>query len=98
MNKNLRKVQPTTFGSPNYEETLPANAVKEALMSPPLLLLPYSTGHTALDADACTFHVELLVSQQHEGKTSKAIGYWSKPSTDAGRKYDSTQLNLLAIL
>lgn len=53
LNKNLRKDNLAAFAVLNDKETQPMNALNDALMLPPVLALPNSTGHITLDIDAC---------------------------------------------
>lgn len=59
-------------------------ALKEILMSPPVLAFPNPTGHITITADDGTFQVRFVLYPQQKEGTSKPLGYWS--SSDAERE------------
>lgn len=73
------------------------NALKEALISPPILPLMNLPGHITLDTDACIVSVGCVLLQLLEYGTTRAIGYWSRSSTDTERIFDTTQRECRAI-
>lgn len=56
----------STLWNLNGEETKSTNALKNTLMSPPVLALPNSIGHTTLDTDASTVEIEFVLQGVQE--------------------------------
>lgn len=76
---------------------VPVYAVaNNALISPPVLALPNSTGH--IDTDACDVPTGCKLLQEKPQKTVMPIGYWSTSHTDAERLYETTEQKCLAIV
>lgn len=86
----LRMDQPTNFGPFNEEVLAAINAMKDALLSPPVLAIPIFIAHMTLDTDACDKRVGCVLLQKQEDKIARPIGYWSRSLNNAGKKYETT--------
>lgn len=72
--------------------------MRNALVSFPVLALPYSTNHTTLDTDTCAMHDSCVLLQKHSDDTIRQIGYWSRALNDAERRYNTAQREYRAIV
>lgn len=72
------------------------NTLRKALVSPPVSVLPNSTGHKTFGTDACDKHTGSVVLQKQEDETRRPIGYWSHSLNHAEKTYDTTQRKCLS--
>ena len=85
LNALLRKRQ--SFDLHNfYEKQYRAfQALKRALMSPPVWALPRTSLLFTVDTDTCEYHVGCALIQTQEDSRRHPIGYWSRSLDDAER-------------
>mgnify|MGYP000635714642 FL=1 len=71
-------------------------ALKEALMNPPVLTYPQPEGEFILDTDASLLGLGAVLSQIQDGE-ERVIHYWSRALTKTEKHYCPTYLELLAV-
>lgn len=98
LSPKLRKDQPAIFVLLYENELKSMNSLKILLISPTVLVLHNTTGHMALNINACDVQRGYVLLLLQLEVTIEAIGYWSRPLTDADCKYDQAQQECLAIV
>ena len=73
------------------------DALKEALSSPPILIMPTDDGDYILDTDASEFAIGAVLSQVQDGQ-EKVVAYASRSLDKRERNYCVTRKELLAIV
>lgn len=71
-------------------------SLKEDLISPSVLVLPNSPGHTMLDTNTCTTLFRHVLLRQQDDGTIMSIQYLSISLTDAEKKHDPIERECLA--
>lgn len=71
---------------------------KNALIFPPVIVLPNSIEHISLDTDACNVQASFVLLQEHPDTTTNPAGRWYHSWVEAMRLYATTQRNCLAIV
>lgn len=91
LNRKLCRDQPPIFGTLSKDDLNSLNTLKDALIAPPVLALPNSTGHMTLDTNACDVQAGCIFLQQQSDETTKRIGYEPRYLKDVERTYDTTE-------
>lgn len=81
LNIRLENLQPKTFVPLNSKKLQVINTPKIALISPAVLVLPYSSGHMTLDTDECSVKIGCKLLQNQPEDTIIPIGCWSRSLT-----------------
>jgi len=81
----------------NHECEAAFQALKERLMSAPILVPPRNDGKYVLDTDASDTAVGAVLQQEQDGQL-RVIGYASRALTNAERRYCITRKELLGMV
>lgn len=73
------------------------DTLKNVLLLPPVLGLPYSSAHMATNTDVGNVQIGSFLLQMQPDDTTKPIGYWSRSLTNTERQNDTTQRECLTI-
>lgn len=90
--EKVQKDQVTNFGQHDEEEIATINPLKGALVLPPVIALPKSSGHKTLDKDACDKQVGCLLLPLQDDETTRPAGFCSH------KHNDTTERECLAIV
>lgn len=71
--------------------------LKEALIVPAVLALPYRSRRVALGTNACNVQIGCVLLQHQPDRIVGPDGKWSESLTDAELKYGETHQECLAI-
>lgn len=74
------------------------DALKNALVSPPVLALLTITGKMALETDACAVQTGCVLLQKQSDNNVRTIGHWFRALNDADRRYDTTKKECRAVV
>lgn len=72
-------------------------ALKAALCSPPVLLIPDQSKPFVLNCDACQYAIGATLQQDH-GNGLQPVAYFSAKMTDAERNYDVREQEFMALM
>jgi hypothetical protein len=72
------------------------DAIKAALCSSPVLIIPDQSKQFVLNCDACKYAVGAVLQQDH-GKGLQPVAYFSAKMSDAERNYDVREKEFMAI-
>jgi RNase H-like domain found in reverse transcriptase len=98
MNSLLCKGMPPQLGPISPEGVRTFNALRDRLLSPPILALPRAEGPMWLDTDASEGQIGCcLLKLQPDGKPLP-LGYWSRTLNSAEKNYFATEKECLAIV
>jgi len=81
----------------NQECETAFQALKERLMSAPILVPPRDEGQYVLDTDASDQALGAVLQQEQDGQLC-VIGYASRPLTNVERRYCITRKELLGVI
>ena len=100
LNDMLKKGEPDLLPAPNEEQLASFNAIKGALLSPPVLALPRAGRKVMLDTDASAYQlgVALLQAKEQVPDEWEPIGFFSKTLNDAERNYSATERECYAVV
>jgi RNase H-like domain found in reverse transcriptase/Integrase zinc binding domain len=73
-------------------------ALRQKLLSPPVLALPRRDGHLWLDKDAFDDQLGCCLLQEQPSGPALPLGYWSRTLSAAERNYSTTEKECLAIV
>jgi len=82
-----------TWGAP---EQAAFDALKRALCSPPVLLVPDQSKPFVLNTDACKFAIGATLQQDH-GNGLQPVAFFSAKMSDAERNYDVREQEFMAL-
>ncbi|CAF2807008.1 unnamed protein product [Rotaria sp. Silwood2] len=98
--KLLRSTQPTRFRSPlawNDDCTVAFHALKQRLISSPIMQTPNFSYPFILELDACEYGIGCVLTQEYDNK-KYVIAYASRTLSSAERKYSAVEREALAIV
>ena len=98
LNSMLKKGEPVKLPPLNEAQLASYNALKQALISPPILRLPKKDLPYSVDTDACGHQVGVVLLQTYEDGTRHPIGYWSRTLNAAEKNYSTTERECLAVV
>lgn len=78
LKKSLIKNLPLIFLPLRSKEFDAIETIKAALMTTPILALPYSSGHTTIHTDACSVQTGFVPLQKQLDNTMRPIGFLSR--------------------
>jgi RNase H-like domain found in reverse transcriptase len=73
-------------------------ALRQKLLSPPVLALPRRDGHLWLDTDASDAQLGCCLVHEQPSVPAIPLGYWSRTLSTAERNYSTTEKECLAIV
>lgn len=82
-NQLLRKYQPATINPSNKGEIYAMRLLKNALISPSIMVPPNSREHIALETNACNVQIGHAILQKRPNNIDKLGGYLSRSNTNA---------------
>lgn len=88
----------TNFEPINKKKLSAMNELKDALVPPPVLALPISSGHVILDTAACDKHVGCMLLQKQEDDTARTIEFWSSTPNNAEKRFGTRPTDCQAIV
>jgi RNase H-like domain found in reverse transcriptase len=94
----LRKDTPFNLPTFTEEQKKAFDALREKLLSPPILALPRSEGHYFLDTDASATQLGCCLRQIQPDGSTLPLGYWSHSLTPAEKNYSTTEKECLVIV
>ena len=98
LNRMLKKGEPKDIDTLLPEQADAFEALKTALLNPPILALPRREGHFTLDTDASEHQVGCCLMQEQPNGDRLPVGYWSRSLNDAERNYSTTEKECLAVV
>lgn len=90
LNRKLKE-KPKKFGPLNNEDRKATKTVREKLISPPILALPYARAHFTLDTVPCDVQAGCMLWQKQNNRTREPIFHWSRSLTKAEKGCDTTR-------
>lgn len=91
-------MQNKELGSLIEEEMGALEALREMLISSPVLTVQKSNGQYNLDTDDCDRQEGYVLLQRKDYRDTKAIGYWSRTLTDQEKNLDTTHYKYIAVV
>jgi RNase H-like domain found in reverse transcriptase/Reverse transcriptase (RNA-dependent DNA polymerase)/Integrase zinc binding domain/Chromo (CHRromatin Organisation MOdifier) domain/Integrase core domain len=98
LNALLSKGTPPTLGPLSPAAIAAFTALRDRLLSPPILALPRAVGKFCLDTDASNGQLGCCLSQQQPCGKYLPLGYWSRTLNTAEHNYSTTEKECLAIV
>ena len=101
LNAMLKQEHPSVYGDPTAEQMTAFEALKQALLHPPILALPILGLPLMLDTDASAYQLGAALLQQRDptdDKTWEPIGFYSKTLTAPERNYSATERECYAVV
>lgn len=89
LNQLLKNDQPIFFTPLDSNELYIMETLKNALISTPILALPYFGGHMTLNTDARNVQTDCVLLQKQPEHTTKPAEYWFCSFTDVEKRYDT---------
>jgi len=98
LNAMTRAEVPPDIQKPTDAALAAFDALRQALLAPPILALPKAEGQMVVDVDACADHLGCTLLQEHPGGTRLPVGYWCRGLSPAEKKYSTTQRECLGVV
>ena len=101
LNDMLKKGEPATFGEPTEEQLEAFEHIKDALVNPPVLVMPRHDKNIMVDTDASAYQLGVVLLQQQDpedDKSWKPVGYYSKSLNKSERNYSATERECFAVV
>ena len=98
LNSLLRKGESSRLNTLNEDQLRAFEALRQCLLTPPILALPKADGQFTLDTDASSDQIGCCLFQAQSDGKLHPLGYWSRGLTSAERNYSTTEKECLAIV
>lgn len=98
LNADLKKGKPKQFESLSTEETDTLATLQQSPTAKPVLALPHSEGHLALDPDACTKQLGCDLIHNQVEVAMKPLGYWSRAHIVAEQSFNTGHRECLGVI
>ena len=98
LNNMLRKDVDPDFDNPTDEQLTAFEALKKALVEPPVLALPRVSKPYVIETDASNYQIGCALLQEQDDGHFHPVGYWSRTLTKAERNYSPTEKECLAVV
>jgi RNase H-like domain found in reverse transcriptase len=96
LNSLLWKGESPRFNTLNEDHLRAFEALRQCLLTPPILALPKADGQFTLDTDASSDQIGCCLLQEQSDE-KHLLGYWSRGLTSAEHNYSPTEKECLAI-
>jgi len=94
----LKKGQPSEYDDFTEEQAEAFDALRQALINPPILALPRQDAPFTLDVDASDYQLGACLLQEQDDGQLAPCGYFSKTLLPAERNYSAVEKECLAVV
>jgi hypothetical protein len=98
LNSLLRKGESPRLNTLNEDQLHAFEALRQCLLTPPILAFPKADGQFTLDTDASSDQIGCCLFQAQSDGKLHPLGYWSRGLKSAERNYSTTEKECLAIV